>query len=88
MSVRTYRPKASSTKAIQFTVEEAEEARSWCSGRLRQDGSGVSLLVPTLDGVMELKENDYLCWTKDSGFRIETRENFENMYEAVRRSDS
>lgn len=87
--IRTYRPKGSSTKAIRFTVEEAEEARSWCSGRLRQDGSGIFLAVPTMDGVVLLKEGDYLCHTKEDGFRIETREDFEKHFELVRtRSES
>jgi hypothetical protein len=84
MSVRTYRPKGTSAKAIQFTKEEAEEARDWCNGRLVEVEGNWILLVATFDGVLEVKEGDYLYFVKNEGFASLSQKEFEARFEPIR----
>jgi hypothetical protein len=85
MSIRTYRPKGTSTKAILFTKVDAEEARDWCNGKLvKGDDNYWKLLVPTFEGIIEVEEGDYLYFVKNAGFARLTQEVFEDRFEPTR----
>lgn len=86
MSITSYRPKGSTIKAIQFNEEDPEEVRTWCNGRVvgSSDDKPVYMLVPTLNGVLELYSGNYLCWNKADGFYILTSDEFESRFEPVR----
>jgi hypothetical protein len=85
MSIRTYRPKGTSTKAILFTKVDAEEARDWCNGKLvKGDDNYWKLLVPTFEGILEVEEGDYLYFVKNEGFSRLTQEVFEERFEPTR----
>ena len=85
---RSYRPKNTSTiQALQFTPETADDVRSWCSGRLNKSSIGdLTLFVPTLDGVKEVVTNEYVCKSRDKGFFVMEPGEFEENYEAVKRT--
>lgn len=88
---RTFRPKGSSVKADQLTKETADSIASWCTGKKTvTENDKVEVLVPTWDGLVPLKETQYIVRTTDRGFRIMDAEEFETYYEPVKttRSDS
>lgn len=95
MTIRAYKPKGSTIRALKFDGNNAEEVRDWCFGRIKEvpvgDASSETVvMVPTLDGVLEIHVGEYLCWTKQNGFSIKTASDFEDTYDLVKnpRSDA
>lgn len=91
---RTFRPKGTSVKAVQLTLETADYAADWCAGKKTQDNSpqldftedNLRVMVPTLNGVETAIHGDYIVRVNGQGFRVMKAEEFEDRYEPVRNS--
>lgn len=87
MAIASFRPKSSETiRAVQLCKETASEARSWCRGSIVDTEDGQALKVPTIEGVILMHYDSYLCESRRRGFFVMTAEEFDNAYEQVRRS--
>lgn len=86
---RTFRPKGTSVKAVQVTDETIDYAVEWCAGgKSHTDDSELVVLVPTLNGVKNANNGDYVVRIKGEGFKVMTAEDFEDRYEPVRTTRS
>ena len=89
MPVKTYRPRVSSVQAIQVTPESAQEAATWCAGKLIDEKSPFDetviqpgINVPTLSGVKRASQGDYILKNLDGGgFQVMNETLFEQNYE-------
>lgn len=93
---RTFRPKGTSVKAVQVTLETADYAADWCAGQKTQDNApqvdftddNLRVKVPTLNGVAVAKCGDYIVRVKGEGFKVMDPGEFEHRYEPVRNTRS
>lgn len=85
MPVRSYKPKGSTVRAIQFAYSNAEEVHDWVVGsRLFESEGKTCLQFPTFGGIVEVIASNWVVWTKDDGFSMMTDAEFTSQYEPMR----
>lgn len=88
MPIRSWKPKGSTVKAFKWNLDELNAISAWCNGlAIKHDILENSVVkIPTLDGILELHQNQYLCRNEARGFFVIDAEAFEISYEPVKGS--